>query len=158
MKVRIGSRYLVAGLAENRMVRAGLSPKAEEAAFLHLYVSVSTAFERLQGRFPYRLLPASYRSSFEDGDLAGNLISYYLAVSNTSVEALQEALPLLTPAQSLDEYHQNGLGRKHWNALSIDRLTPYQDLQRMEVILRRANENSDSFSRRVAQKDFMYLQ
>ncbi len=158
MKFRIGGKYLVAELAENRIVKAGLFPAAEKAAFLFIYVSVSNAFEALQARFPYRIIPASYRSSFEDGDLAGNLISYYLAVSNTSVEALKEALPLLTATQSLKEYRKNGLGKKGWSALRIDPHTPYKDLKRMEEILRAANENRDSFSRLVSQKKSLYIE
>ena len=112
MAYTLAGKHIFAGFVECSLVRANLTPEEEKKAFLHIFLSVSNAFEHMQGQLPYSLFGSSRKSSFRDGDLAGDLISYYGAVSNVTLKDMKQGLPLLSTAASLEEYEQRGIGKK----------------------------------------------
>ena len=60
-----------------------------EQIFLEILLQVSNQFETMQGSFPISLIPGASQSSFRNGDMNGNLISFYASINNTSSKEIK---------------------------------------------------------------------
>ncbi len=101
MKFPIAGKFIVADYVEKRRISANQSKEELDRTFIELFKSVSNGFEASQDDFPYWLMQASRVSSFKNGDLTGNTISLYCAMSNHTLEEIKPALQLLSPDSSL---------------------------------------------------------
>lgn len=85
---------------------------AEEAhEMAYIFESVTEAFEKMQGKFPLVITPCIYASSFEEGDITGNNISFYCAYNHVKVEEFKNSLIERGIRYNLIAYMKYILGR-----------------------------------------------
>jgi hypothetical protein len=82
------------------LVDLSKSKQEENEAALVIFMRTSELFEEMQGSFPFFLFPPCNQSSFENGDLTGNLISFYLASNNLSMTDFKKNADTVTKEQS----------------------------------------------------------
>lgn len=82
------------------------SKQEENEAALVIFIRTSELFEEMQGSFPFFLFPPCNQSSFENGDLTGNLISFYLASNNLSMTDFKKNADTLSADQSFKLFHE----------------------------------------------------
>ncbi len=112
MKFKMGDEYLIATFSETRKIPPFLSVKEEKEVFLEIFASVSKSFEEMQGSFPFSLIPSCNASSYRNGDLTGDLISYYLAVSDCSTTDIKSALTMYDKLESYNKFEEEGMHLK----------------------------------------------
>ena len=123
MVSKFGGWNIVIGVSERRKMPPHLSLAEEKIVFLEIFTSVSYSFEQLQASFPYTIDPASRNSSFRSGDLMGNLISYYLAVSNITLDDFKNEITIISPEEYDNEQHNEELTKDYvidWDMVIAD--------------------------------------
>ena len=157
MKFKVGSRSVVAEFTQCRNIRTKLSLQEEQEAFLEIFMGVSEGFEKMQSRFPYVLMEVSPGSSFREGDLTGNLLSFYSAAYNVSTDSIHKKLTMLKPEGCALKYDQEGLGKDLvWNIEAVDKQS---DLK--ETLNRWVNKTLAGkipFSRIISQRVVFYFE
>ena len=115
-------------------------------AFLKVFTSVSEGFESMQNK-PIYALSGSKPSSFREGDLMGNLISFYCVVSKSSVSEVKQQLTLWNTKNSLNKYNKEGLERIHWNEMKIKKNESNILIQKLISILKKSKNLPHSGTR-----------
>jgi hypothetical protein len=75
----ISSKKIYIKVEKKYIVTENLSQIDKEILLFCIFKDVTAAYENFQGKIPYYFFTPSYSSSFANGDLTGNLISYYCA-------------------------------------------------------------------------------
>lgn len=156
MKFKIADRYFVAEYIESRKIKPYLTVSEEKQVFLDIFLSVTESFETMQSQFPYLLIPDSRKSSFRDGDLTGNLISFYIATNNTNISEVKNKLTLFDAGESLKKF--NGLSKKDWNSITLVVEQTNNVLDGLNAILEQSKIIHEPLSRKIYQKDTSYYQ
>lgn len=79
MGATILSKKIYIKIEKKYVVKKNIKQTDKGKALFCMFKDVSETFESVQGRIPFYFLNPSYSSSFANGDLTGNLISYYCA-------------------------------------------------------------------------------
>lgn len=153
MKVKIVNKFIVAECKESRIIKPFLTPDEEKLLFLNMFISVSESFENLQVRFPN-----SYHSSYREGDLMGNLISFYIATTKSNIQTVKEDLILFNPVESLHQFEENGIGKIKWNSLHIDIHNPNKTLKSLQEILEINTDKIENISKIKFRKSSVYFE
>ena len=155
MKYKIGNSYVVAECSESRIVKPRLTAKEEQLAFFEIFKSVSNSFEKMQAKFPFKLIPESNGSSFREGDLMGNLISYYCSVSNTHLSEIKHRMTLYDSEKSLEFYHNGHFNKSNWD--SID-MSSTRVLIGLDYIFEMTKKESHCLTRMTTQNEKFYFE
>jgi hypothetical protein len=115
MKVKFGGNQIVANCSQTRTYMHAQTEAQLQLFFLQIFASVSTDFEKMQAQFPN-----AKRSSFREGDLMGNLISYYAATHHLPISELKTRLQLYTIAESLAIAKAKKPSKENWQTMHID--------------------------------------
>jgi len=113
-----GAQY-VAEVEELWKVQSGSRPEELESVFLKVFVSVSNRFEKMQAQGAYAGLAASRESSFREGDLTGNLLAFYAAITGEQTATIQKQLRLFSVDKSLEQLKKEGIGHTKWNEIEM---------------------------------------
>ncbi|GAA3510513.1 hypothetical protein GCM10022393_25030 [Aquimarina addita] len=126
MIIRVGSFSAVAEYTEERNIPRRLTSTEELVFFLEIFTSVTESFEKMQGELPYGIIPQTKASSFREGDLMGNLLSFYIAVSDENLNEIRSDLTILTTTEAYEVYENLDLSHDQlidWSRL----LAPLDD-------------------------------
>lgn len=87
----------------------------KDQLLFYIFKDVSELFEETQGKIPFYFVDLAYSSSFSPGDLTGNLIAYYCAFNNVSIENLLMQYPSVPKADALKKIKEGDFKReKEW--------------------------------------------
>lgn len=79
MGINILSKKIYLKIEKKYIITDSLNQRDKEKVLFFIFKDVSEAFEDFQGKIPLYVMNTRYSSSFSDGDLTGDLISYYSA-------------------------------------------------------------------------------
>ena len=158
MRFRVWDQQMTAQLSESRRIPPHLNEEEVKEVFLEIFVSVSESFEQMQGSFPYSLMPGCANSSFRNGDLTGDLISYFIAVSNISTEEFKEALTIFDAKSSLEKYEDEGMKEKtNWSLTENDRNKNNSIINELKELSEWIENDRKSLTSFLSQDDDMYF-
>lgn len=109
MGKRLGPITITAGTSITYCVDNGLNKEQRIEAAASIFRHVSEEFERLERSFPYALSPEAQGSSFQEGDLTSNLISFYRALYGYSREDIAEGCGAVGAQASLQRLEERPL-------------------------------------------------
>lgn len=155
MKVKIVNSFIISESSESRRIKSGLTQKEERLVFFDIFKSVSNSFEKMQAEFPYNLIPASNNSSFREGDLMGNIISFYCSVNNISINDIKNKLTISNTEESLNHYNEQSLIKIKWDDINSKAINQFKG---MNYILNWSNNEHHKYSRIINQKEHFYFQ
>lgn len=141
MVITVGTLSAVAEYTETRKLPTHLTSEEEQIVFLEIFTSVTASFEKMQGELPYAIIPQTRASSFRKGDLMGNLLSFYMAISSTTVATLRDDLTMVSSAEALEIFETMKVSnhkKADWNAL----MTPLDDSIKIVKTLKKIIEVS----------------
>jgi hypothetical protein len=153
MKLKIANKFIVAECKESRIIKPFLTVEEEKLLFLNMFISVSESFERFQAQFPN-----SYHSSFREGDLMGNLISFHIATTKSNIQMVKDDLVLFNSEESFQQFKKDGLGKIKWNALYIDMINPNKTVKSLQTLLTMSTDNIESLSKIIFRKKSIYFE
>ncbi|MFM7022885.1 MAG: hypothetical protein ACKOXB_07890 [Flavobacteriales bacterium] len=158
MKFKFGNSAVVAEYKECRLIKPHLTLKEGQEVFMEMFKSVSNSFEKMQGEFPFNVISDSYNSSFREGDLMGNIISCYCAISNTQVNEIKNNLTLYDAEKSLEIYERNNLKKIQWEGVMIKSKKYNKLLCDLQNIIDMSNQKHSSLSRVMSREDGLYME
>lgn len=123
-----------------------------EKVFFEIFRSISTSFEKLQGQFPYNILSLRSSSSFREGDLMGNLISYYLTVNDITIKKFKSNIQHESKTAALKRYSKHRFEREHWSDLKAKILPIFSSILKEDK-----SDSLDQYSIFVSSKRTYHL-
>lgn len=141
MKHKIGHFEAVAEVIESRKMQCGQTPEELKFNFLQIFKSTSISFENMQALFPN-----SRNSSDREGDIVGNLISFYLAINDLNREEIEKQLTLCSETESLDKLNTSGIGFCPWSNVFIENKTQQKAVKELSDLLNCSNLKDSSIN------------
>lgn len=97
------------------------SNRRTEAMSFLVFQSISNHFEDLQGKLPFYWLDVPFSSSYAQGDIAGNIVSFYCALNQVHPDTLYSKLELVSTAEALALFlRETNFKQRAWEIERID--------------------------------------